>query len=241
MTFKPSSLGSTTQNWIGRSQFAGDPYFNGKVDEFYIYDRALTATEIQALMNNIPPAAPTGLGATGGNLVVNLNWTQSTSSGITGNNVYRSTTGSSGPYNVLTNLGATTAYSDTAVTGGSTYYYTVTAVNSSGESAMSAYAGATPTGSTPPAAPTSLTASSPQKRKITLNWTQSGSPNISSNKVYRATVNGGPYTLRTTIPAATTYSETGLTSGATYYYVVTAVNSSSVESSYSAQASAVAR
>jgi len=48
MTLHPSSLGNTTQNWIGRSQYA-DPYLSGTVDDFQISDRALTATEISAL------------------------------------------------------------------------------------------------------------------------------------------------------------------------------------------------
>jgi hypothetical protein len=48
MTLRPSTMGSTTQNWIGRSQYA-DPGLNGAVDEFQIYGRALTAAEIQAL------------------------------------------------------------------------------------------------------------------------------------------------------------------------------------------------
>ena len=49
MTLKPSDMGSTTQNWIGRSQFSSDPYLNGKVDDFRIYNRALTVSEIAAL------------------------------------------------------------------------------------------------------------------------------------------------------------------------------------------------
>ncbi|MFD0671416.1 LamG-like jellyroll fold domain-containing protein [Cohnella sp. GCM10027633] len=49
MTLTPSSLGNTTQNWIGRSQFSGDPYFNGQIDDFRIYNRALSATEVATL------------------------------------------------------------------------------------------------------------------------------------------------------------------------------------------------
>ena len=48
MTLRPSSLGNTTQNWIGRSQY-GDPTLNGVVDDFQIYDRALSAAEIATL------------------------------------------------------------------------------------------------------------------------------------------------------------------------------------------------
>jgi DUF1680 family protein len=61
MTLTPASLGATTNNWIGRSQF-GDPYLNAAVDEFQIFDRALTAAEVQALTT----AADGGLG--GGNV-----------------------------------------------------------------------------------------------------------------------------------------------------------------------------
>jgi len=93
---------------------------------------------------------------------------------------------------------------------------------------------------TPPAPPSNLTASASGKRKINLAWTQSTTPGITQNKVYRSTTSGGPYTLRATLGTVTTYQDTGLTSGTTYYYVVTAVNSSG-ESSFSNQASAQAR
>jgi uncharacterized protein len=48
MTLTPASLGPTGNNWIGRSQF-GDPDLNGSVDEFQIYNRALSAAEVQSL------------------------------------------------------------------------------------------------------------------------------------------------------------------------------------------------
>ena len=49
MTLNPSGLGTTTQNYIGKSQYPADPYLNGTVDEFQIYSRALTAAEVQSL------------------------------------------------------------------------------------------------------------------------------------------------------------------------------------------------
>jgi len=48
MTLKPSSLGNTTNNYLGKSQYA-DPNLNGILDNFRIYNRALTAAEIAAL------------------------------------------------------------------------------------------------------------------------------------------------------------------------------------------------
>jgi hypothetical protein len=45
----PTDLGNTGQNYLGRSQFAADPYFNGMLDEFRIYDRVLSASDVSQL------------------------------------------------------------------------------------------------------------------------------------------------------------------------------------------------
>jgi len=49
MTLSPADLGTTTQNWIGRSQFSTDPNFVGSIDEFRIYNRALSQQAIKEL------------------------------------------------------------------------------------------------------------------------------------------------------------------------------------------------
>ncbi|MDP9000651.1 MAG: LamG domain-containing protein [Myxococcota bacterium] len=49
MVLTPTSLGATTNNWLGRSQFTMDPYLNARIDQFRIYDRALSAAEVQQL------------------------------------------------------------------------------------------------------------------------------------------------------------------------------------------------
>lgn len=41
-----SAIGNSTSNYIGKSQFASDAYFNGTIDDFRIYDTALTDAEI---------------------------------------------------------------------------------------------------------------------------------------------------------------------------------------------------
>jgi len=46
LTVRPADLGSTTQNWIGRSQYGSDPYLSAAVDGFRVYSRALTAAEV---------------------------------------------------------------------------------------------------------------------------------------------------------------------------------------------------
>lgn len=60
ITLRPSSLGYTNQNYLGRSQYY-DPYLDGQLDDFRIYDRALSGTEIQGLVNG---SAPTSTGVT---------------------------------------------------------------------------------------------------------------------------------------------------------------------------------
>ena len=65
MTIHPSDLGNTANNFIGKSQFA-NPYFNGKIDEFRIYNIALTADQVTTLYGATGCAASvdygTGLG-----------------------------------------------------------------------------------------------------------------------------------------------------------------------------------
>jgi hypothetical protein len=45
-TLVPADLGQTTQNWLGLSQYAADPFYNGTIDEFRIYDRTLSRLEV---------------------------------------------------------------------------------------------------------------------------------------------------------------------------------------------------
>ena len=53
MTLKPSALGNTTRNYLGKSQY-NDPAYDGAIDDFAIYNRALTASEIAALSGGAP-------------------------------------------------------------------------------------------------------------------------------------------------------------------------------------------
>ncbi len=49
MTLNPAALGATNNNWIGRSQFSADPFLAATVDDFQIYDHALSAADIATL------------------------------------------------------------------------------------------------------------------------------------------------------------------------------------------------
>ncbi|HEY5281211.1 MAG TPA: LamG domain-containing protein, partial [Polyangia bacterium] len=50
MTVHFSDIGATANNWLGRSEFTNDPYFNGSLDDFRVYRRDLSQQEVQALM-----------------------------------------------------------------------------------------------------------------------------------------------------------------------------------------------
>ncbi len=93
-----------------------------------------------------PPAAPTGLSATPGDGSVTLNWNDNTEGDLAGYAVYRATS-SSGPYNQVGGLVTSSLYFDGDPVNGTTYYYVVTALDSSSnESPASAEASATPQG-----------------------------------------------------------------------------------------------
>jgi hypothetical protein len=68
--YTPSDLGETRQNWLGRSQYSADGYFDGALDDFRIYDKALTKSEIQAVMGISieSPVAHLKLDETSGNI-----------------------------------------------------------------------------------------------------------------------------------------------------------------------------
>jgi hypothetical protein len=75
--------------------------------------------------------------------------------------------------------------------------------------------------------------------RVTLSWNVSTSPNISGYNVYRGTASGGPYTKLTgSLVSGTAFTDNNVSAGLTYYYVATAVDSSSNESIHSNQATA---
>ena len=176
-----------------------------------------------------PPSTPLGLRAAAGDAQITLNWTAS--AGASSYALGRSTT-SGGPYTQIAT--AATTYLDTGLANGTAYYYVVAAVNSAGTSPNSAQAAATPTAPvTIPPAPASLQATA-GNAQVTLTWTASTS--ATSYNVKRSTTTDGPYT-KVSSPTTTTFTDTGLSNGTPYFYVVTAANSAG-ESNPSNQATA---
>jgi fibronectin type 3 domain-containing protein len=84
------------------------------------------------------------------------------------------------------------------------------------------------------------TGTQPVQHSVLLSWTGSNSPNIDGYNIYRSGTSGGPYSkLNSSLNPGTSYTDSTVVDGSTYYYVTTAVNSNSQESTYSNQAQAV--
>ena len=232
ITITPSQLGSTTQNSIGRSLYSNDPYLNGKVDDFRIYNGALNAAQIAALVAAYPvqPPAPTNVVATAVSAnQINLTW----SPAVRATNYYvKRSAVNGGPYTTVSVPLTATNFSDTGLVGGTTCYYVIAAANDGGTT-NSAQASATTL--TAPPAPASLTAVTGLSGAINLSWPASAG--ATSYNVKRANFSGGPYTVIATNVSTTGYTNSGLYALVTYYYVVSAVNANG-ESTNSPEASA---
>ena len=144
------------------------------------------------------PATPTGLTVITGDTQVNLTW--SMVSGASSYKLYRG--------GVLLASPTTASYTDTGLTNGTAYSYTVSSVNSAGESAVSSAVTATPQLS----APTGLTATA-GNTQVVLSW--SVVSGASSYRLYR----GGVFLAS---PTTNSYTNTGLTNGTVYSYTVAA-------------------
>ena len=175
------------------------------------------------------PSAPTGLSAFGGNLQVTLAWN---ASGGADTYTVKRATSSGGPYTTVATGLTTTDHVDTGLTAGVTYYYVVSAVNGLGESANSAEASATPYLS-PPSSPTQLKAK-PGDARVSLTWLAPAG--AASYRVKRSLIKAGPYSQVGTT-SATSFVDTTVTNGTTYFYVVSAVNAAG-ESKNSSKVSA---
>jgi fibronectin type 3 domain-containing protein len=160
---------------------------------------AVTATPAAAIAG-----APTGLSGVAGDKIATLTWTAVPSA--TSYKLYRD--------GVLVASPTGNTYTDSNLTNGQTYSYTVSAIVSV-ESAKSAPVTVTPFVLTP-AAPAGLTATGGNKQ-VSLSWT--GSANATGYKVYR-----GAALVAT--QAGTTFVDTGLTNGTAYSYTVVATNGS---------------
>jgi fibronectin type 3 domain-containing protein len=145
--------------------------------------------------------------------------------------IQRSTNGVT--FAVLINVAANvTTYTDSGLTPGTTYYYRVGSFNFCGHSNDGTASATTLPSSTPtptptpcqaPAAPTNLVATATSSSQIALSWTDN-SNNEMGFRIQRST-NGITFGVLVNVGAnVTTYTDSGLTPGTTYYYRVGSFN-----------------
>ncbi len=160
------------------------------------------STTVTVVPVAITPGVPTGVVATPGNTQVSLSWTASANA--QSYKVYRGAT--------LVGSPTTTSFVDTGLVNGTSYTYTVVAVNGTASSAASAGVSATPLAPAPGAATLVGTAGNNQ---VTLTW--GAVPTATSYRVYR-----GAALLAS--PTTTSYTDTTAVNGTAYTYTVVAVN-----------------
>jgi hypothetical protein len=174
------------------------------------------------------PGTPTAVTGTAGNASVNLSWTAPTSDGgspITG---YRITPyiGSAAQAPVLTGSAAT-SFTVTGLTNGTSYTFTVAAINAVGTGSDSAPSPPliAANGPSVPGAPTGVTGV-PGDRSVALTWTAPASDGGRQITSYRITpyIGSTAQTAINTGSAATSHTVTGLTNGTAYKFTVAATN-----------------
>jgi fibronectin type 3 domain-containing protein len=220
----PLQTGVTATNFVDSAVTAGTKYFYevtavNASGQSSVSPEASATVPAAAPTPPATPAAPTTLTAIPSVGHIGLSWAAvSTASSY---DVYRGTVSGGESVTPLQTGITATNFSDTTVSAGTKYFYEVTAVNSTGQSSVSPEASATvPTAA--PSAPGSLTAT-PASGQVTLMW--SAVSTATSYDIYRGTVSGGesatPFQVGIT---GTSFTDTSVTAGSSYFYEVTALN-----------------
>jgi len=228
--------GGPYQTGLNQTQFTDSAATNG-VTYYYTVTAVNAVGESQASSEAsatprpapTPPSAPTNVSAVAGNASVQLSWTPPASDGgaaVTGYDVYRGTT--SGGEAKIATLVTALQFVDTGRTNGTTYYYEVSAVNAAGEGPLSGEVSATPQ-ATAPTAPQNPTVNT-GNAQLGLAWSvpaSDGGAALQGYRVYRGTLSGGEATapIADITATSTSWSDTSVLDGSTYYYQVTAYNS----------------
>ncbi len=174
------------------------------------------------------PDSPTLMTATAGNASVSLSWSAPQHTGgsaITGYNLFVGTSagGESNSPATATPI-TTTTFTLSGLVNGTTYYFSVQALNAIGSSPSSNELSATPVAlSGPPGAPILLTVSVANS-SATLTW--SPVSGATGYNIYLGGTSGGEASTPTngTPTTATSYTAVGLNNGVTYYFIVRALN-----------------
>ncbi len=177
--------------------------------------------------DGLPPAAPADLAATPADRQIVLSWTASTDLEVRGYELRRD------GVLVASFSPGTTSFTDTGLVNGVSYAYDLVAVDVAAEVSAPATVSETPADAVAPAAPTGLVAV-PGDAQVELSWQDGGDYDISYSRVFRDGV-------QVAVVVGSSWTDTGLTNGATYQYEVVAVDTSGNASDPSDPTSAVPR
>ena len=228
-----SSVSATDTNVLVTYTKPGTGTANKLVDAFGNETGTFADQVVTNLLSTTVPGAPSGLTATAsGSTRINLSWTAPASTGgsaITGYKIEVSSNGGSSWTDQVANTSSTaTTYAHTGLASGSTRHYRVSAINANGSGTASNVDSAT-TATTVPGAPTGLTATASGSTRINLSWSAPASTGGSAITGYKIEVSpngtsGWTDQVANTNSTATTYAHTGLASGSTRHYRVSAIN-----------------
>lgn len=165
------------------------------------------------------PEVPTGIAATDGTYIDRVRVTWNAAPGATQYEVWREVT-QGGPYTLHGTVPGTT-YDDRDAAPGRLYWYRVKACNALGCSAFSPSDSGF-TSATVPDPATGVSASDgTYDNRVLVTWTAAAG--AATYEVHRSTTEGGAYT-KLGDTTTTSYSDTTVTVGTTYWYKVTACN-----------------
>jgi fibronectin type 3 domain-containing protein len=181
-----------------------------------------TAEPAGGVLPPAAPAAPTGLSAWPGNRQVSLSWNPV--SQATAYNVYRGTQGTVSSSPVTTTSSA--AFTDVNVTNGTAYTYRVAAVSGNLIGVQSSPVTAQP--AAPPLATPSGLSGVLSGGGVNLQW--SAVSGAQGYNLYRSNASGQQGTLIAAAIASTQFRDTAISSGATYYYSIAAMNADTASS-----------
>ena len=196
---------------------------NGKITK----SERTSSLKITATSSSSVPAPSNLKVAEYSNSAIKLTWTKA--SDVTGYYVYRSTDGKK--YSKIKTLKAsTTAYTNTSLTAGKKYYYSIASYKntSTGTVAIGPKSSAiniTTTSSSSVPAPSNLKVAEYSNSAIKLTWNKAS--DVTGYYVYRST-DGKKYSKIKTLKASTTaYTNTSLTAGKKYYYSIASYKNTS--------------
>ena len=197
-----------------------------------VTDNIILSAHPQVTFNAPAISNPGDFIATVGNQEVSLSWTNPSEPSFDHINIYRSTT--SGELGDLTASIAGTSYTDTDLTNGVAYFYTLKAVDSygnisSGTEQLSAVPPGETTDTTPPTAPSNLRASQLAATYLTLAWDPaSDDTGVTGYQIFNVS---SEILVGTTTD--TSFKLTGLTPETSYRFYVRAYDAAANFSPYS--------